>query len=173
MVTGRIPKDFTGVWMRVSTHKNVSFSSLYLILDEKTSYSFRIILQFFDFSFLQARIEWKTKKCVCKENHRVLRVKWGVYFCFSSLDLLFYKPSEHCSSVSCQISDFFWFSVFFLNVKYKWGYKKIQSLSQRFCLQNKTCALFSELAMNSPVALLGNMNTEVHDHESEFSDIFL
>lgn len=143
MVTGRIPKDFTGLWMRVSTHKNVDFYSLYLILDGKTSYSFRIILQFFDFSFLQARTELRTKKCVCKENHRVLRVKWGVYFCFSSLDLLFYKPSEHCRSVSCQIPDFFWiFLILFLSVKCKWGYKKMQSLSKSSVCKMKPVLCF-------------------------------
>lgn len=50
------------------------------------------------------------------------------------------------------------------------GIEKTAELESEFCLQNETCALFSELAMNSPLALLGNVNMEVHDHKSEFSD---
>lgn len=167
MVTGRIPKDFTGLWMRVSTHKYLFiFSSLHLILDGKT----RIILseQFCSFlTFLQARAELRTKKC-CKENHQVLRVKWGCIFVLLAWTCCIIN--HHCRSVSCPISDFFRFSDFSLNVKYKWGYKKNAEFESKFFLKNESCALFSEVAMNSSLALLGNRNMEVHDHKSEFSE---
>lgn len=50
------------------------------------------------------------------------------------------------------------------------GIQKNAEFESKFCLQNKTCVLFSELAMNRPLALLGNKNMEIHVHKFEFSE---
>lgn len=50
------------------------------------------------------------------------------------------------------------------------GIRKHAEFELKFSLQNKTWVLFSEPAMNSLRAILGNMNMEVHVHKSEFSE---
>lgn len=76
-VTGRIPKDFTGLWIGVSTHKYL-FILLHYIYTWKIKQAliFQSCFAILDFSFPQARTELRKMKC-CKENHQTVRVRMG------------------------------------------------------------------------------------------------
>lgn len=92
MVTGRVPKDLSGLWMRVSTHKYL-FIFLHCIYSwlGRQELIFQNNFAILDLSFLRAKTELGTVTC-CKEYHQAMRVRWKV-FCFSGLDSLYCKPS--------------------------------------------------------------------------------
>lgn len=102
-VTGRIPKNFTGLWMRVVTHKYLFiFPHCIYSWMGRQAFIFQINGTVLDFSFFQAKTGLGKKKCR-KENHRAMRIEGCrvlvfflfsfLFFDFSGLDLINYKLS--------------------------------------------------------------------------------
>lgn len=159
-VTGRIPKDFTRVWMGVSAHKYL-FIFLHCVYSwmVKQALIFQNHFAILDFSFPQARTELRKMKC-CKENRQAVRVRTG---------FLTFLTWTRCTISHPNIVDLWaargwtqWFSwqiplsliylVFWVsNIN---GNTKNAEFESEFCLQNQNPYIFFWRAGNEQLPCL-------------------